>query len=311
MIRFKKTFFLFFLQMMQYYDWFNQLNRTLQKASSLKDISKTNLQNAYLLLHHPRNKMIRKQPWKGYVLTDHKISAVSKKMDGLTEPLKLLFYPYQKSAVTGGAKTGGSARGNTTDRELANLINNGKLPEPADGSFTKYTERVLAYLHKHNLQPFSAQHLVFDEKLGIATELDLLCIYQKFDKPHDKNVVNVQVKTGFDKNYEVSSGHLCSPYVCDSKLTRVKKSYETTHQLQTLVEHMIVEKNYDDLLLESVVLVVSEEVTSKYRISSELFAVKEDVYENLVQRLTNDETELEINNVKAAAAMKKARTLFY
>jgi len=56
---------------------------------------------------------------------------------------------------------------------------------------------------------------------------------------------------------------------------------------------------------------VSEEVTSKYRISSELFAVKEDVYENLVQRLTNDETELEINNVKAAAAMKKARTLFY
>jgi hypothetical protein len=292
--------------MFKYYDWFFELNRKLTRASSLRDISNTNLQNAFLLMHHPRNKLVKKQPWKGYVYTKD-----GKKLDGLTEPLKRLFYPYHLNAVTGGAKTGGSSRGNRTDKELAGLINEGKLPISEDGSFSTYTERVLAYLHKHNLQPFMAQHLVFDENLNIATELDLVCVYQKFNRPNDKNVVNVQIKTGFDKNYEVTSGHLCSPYVCNSKITRIKKSYETTHQLQNLVEHMMVTKNYDDLLLESVVLVVSEEVTSKYRISDHIFGVKDDVYENLKQRLVNDELELDINNIKTAAAMKKAKNMFY
>ena len=185
------------------------------------------------------------------------------------------------------------------------------MPSSLSGGFSTYTERVLAYLHKHQLQPFAAQHLVFDENLNIATELDILCIDRKItNTPPEKNVVNIQLKTGFDKNYELKVGSFCSPYIKNSRLTSFPVTHKNIHQLQVFVEHMIVEKNYDNLLLESVVLVVSEEVTSKYRINQSLFDLEDDIYENLQQRLKNDEIELEMNNVKMAAAAKKAKNVF-
>ena len=292
----------------KYYEWFTITNQRLQAAMTFKDVKGTYLENAYLLFHHPRNKMGKKKPWKGYVIVDKNNKDIP--LQGLTEPLKKIFYPYQRSPVTGGAKTGGSARGNITDRELANLINSGVFPPNMSEGLSIYAERVLAYLHKHDLQPFSAQHFVFDEALNIGTELDLLCIDNKLGNKACKNVVNIQLKTGFQVNYELKTGHFLSPYVEDSGLLDLPTNYKNIHQLQTFTEHIIVQRNYDNLLLESVVLVVSEEVTSKYKIDYKIAELEEDIYENLRQRTLHDETELEKKNIDLAAAAKKAKNIF-
>ena len=272
-----------------YYGWFAENKAILDACMSFSQVKNSRLETAYLLYYHPRNKMVKKESFRGYVLKGEQ----KRQLNGLTEPLKQIFYPIQKSASTGGAKSGGSSRGNITDREIANLVNNGVFPANLSEGFSVYTERVLAYLHKHELQPFSAQHLVFDETLNIATELDILCIDNKVTAPPNKNIVNIQLKTGFDKNYELKTGYFCSPYVDNSDLENIPTNHKNIHQLQNFAEHIILKRNYDNLVMESVVLVVSESVTSKYRIDRALVALEDDIYENLRLRLEKDPTELE------------------
>jgi len=288
-------------------EWYYELNHLMTSTMSPVGLSPRYI-NAYKLFHHPRRHQIRKQPWVGYVMVTP--DGKTRKLDGLTKPLKEVFYPYQRSESTGGAKTGGSARGNIVDKEIADLVNHCRVST----TLSKYTVQVLTYLKKHNLQPFAAQYLVFDENLGIATELDLLCIdlsvAVSLSGAAVDNVVNVQVKTGFDLNYETEKEYLSSPFVKDSAITRIYKNHKNTHQLQNLVEHMIVQLRYDRLLKESVVLVFSEEVNSLYRIGHMLMAVKADVYENLYKRQHVQPLDLQIKGMKAGAAAKKAKALF-
>lgn len=288
--------------MTAHYGWFSELAGTLNSIVSVNHVPPL-LLNAYTLLHHPRRKLIRKQGWAGYVLTDGNV-----RLDGLTTPLRDVFHPYQKTLPTGGQRSGGSARGCTTDRELAALINFGVLPALGHAAFSKYTERVLAYLRKHGYQPFAAQYLVYDEALHIGTELDLLVI--DLSIPAGINVKNFQIKTGFDNNYEAGSQCFCSPYIPDSPLRSITTSHKNTHQLQVLAEHMIVQRNYGKLLHESCVLVFSEELTSLYRINASWIAVRRDVYANLLARLTDTKEDLEINGILAGAAAKRAKSLF-
>ena len=281
-------------------NWFYALNFLFNNTICSSRLEPKYLR-AYQLLHHPRNKQVRKQPWMGYIIVDSK-----KRLEGLTKPLKAVFYPYQKCASTGGARTGGSARGNMADREIAALVNHGTIP--ANG-FSKYTIRILEYLRRLQLQPFASQFIVYDDNIGIATELDLLCV--DHTAPATDNVVNVQVKTGFDLNYEANDGEfLSSPYVANSKLARIHKNHRNCHQLQNLVEHMIVQLNYNRLLRESVVMVFSEEVSSLYRIGKDLMDAKMDIYQNLYKRQFDSDMQLQIKGITAGAAAKKAKKLF-
>ena len=285
-------------------EWYCELNMLLARTVS-EEACAPRYRNAWRLFHHTRRLLVKKQPWVGYVLTlpDGK----TRRLEGLTKPLKSVFYPYQQIASTGGAKTGGSARGNAVDRELAALVNHGTIP--GEG-FSKYTLQVMKYLKKHGLRPFAAQFLVYDENIGIATELDLLCVDEAVSVADANNVVNVQVKTGFDLNYEVEREHLSSPYVKDSMLKKIYMNHKNVHQLQTLAEHMIVQLNYDKLLRESVVLVFSEDVSSLYRIGHELMALKLDVYQNLYKRQQSSDADIQIAGIRAGAAAKKAHAMF-
>jgi hypothetical protein len=288
-----------------YYKWFYELRLRLERVGSFES-APPELRYAYWLLNHERTATGYRKPWGGYVVRE-KGTRSERKLEGLTTPLKDVFYPDAKGATTGGARTGGSSRGNATDREIANLVNKGDVAEAPN----VYTMRVLAFLHKHGYQPFAAQFMVYDEQLGIGTELDMLCINANSRDPAGKNVVNIQLKTGFDKNYERTSGYLRSPFVDKSKLASTPYSYRNVHALQTLCEHMIVQDNYSNVLQESMVLVVSEEVTSLYRIGNEWLALRVDVRENLLARnKEGDDVEIKIHAIRAAAAKKKATMLF-
>lgn len=279
----------------QFYAWFSELHAYL-RASPIGNVPKM-YHSAHRLVHHQRNGAIRRRPFAGYILQEGDSSA---RLEGITKPIQAVFYPYHKSASTGGSKTGGASRGNLTDREIQMLVNEGRMPDNGE-SFSKYTEMVLEYLHRHKLRPFAAQFLVYDTNLRMATELDLLCVDMARDS--HVNVVNLQVKTGFDNNYDTPGGRFLSPYVPASPLKRIQKSHRTAHALQALVEHMMVQINYNRELCDTFILVVSEDVTSLYRISEELRRLEYDIYHNLYLR--DDAVEMELRNILTAAAAKK------
>lgn len=292
--------------------WFYELNLLINSTLSDEKIP-AQFKNAYKLYHHPRKLDIKRSGGRGYVCphTGHRY-------DGLTRSMESTFFPMQTSESTGGAKTGGSSRGNTTDKELANLVNSGVVPV----QLSHYTTRVLDYLRKHDLKPFVCQFLVFDKNLCIATELDILAVDMKIRARNDgsfNNVVNIQLKTGYNNNYETWSSYIQSPFMRDSKLTLVHKSHRNVHHLQNMIEHMMVNINYDKLLAESVVLVISEVDTRQdgpvdhnalYRIPRQLTDLRKDVYINLKMRLDVDELEMNMAALVDNAMHKKAKTTF-
>lgn len=281
----------------KYYEWFREGSLMIMSGIPKASMPQ-NMHRAYDLLRHPRNANIKKKPWAGYVM------GTNTKMSGITKPLQRLFYPYQKSATTGGAKTGGSARGNVTDSELASLINKGAMPSER---FSVYTERTLAYLYKHKLKPVAAQFLVYDERMRLATELDLVCI--DLARPVTNNVVNIQLKTGFDKNYDTACGRFLSPSKRpDSMIAKIQTSHKTKHQLQVLVEHMMVQINYDRALAKSSVIVMSEDVVSMYDVNAELYDAKYEIYDEICNRKTD--YELDLDGVHAAEEARAVMQVF-
>lgn len=294
------------------YSWFYDLNLLMNSTLSVDHVP-AQFKNAYKLYHHPRKLDIKRSGGRGYMCPH-----TGNRYDGLTRSMESTFFPMQTSEATGGAKTGGSSRGNMTDKELCSLVNDGVVPV----QFSHYTMRTLDYLRKHDLKPFVCQFLVFDKNLCIATELDILAVDMKSRARSDgsfNNVVNIQLKTGYNNNYESWSSYFQSPFLRDSKLTLVHKSHRNVHHLQNMIEHMMVWINYDQLLSESVVLVISEVATRQdgpvdhnalYRIPRQLTDVRKDVYINLKMRLSVDELAISHAALDYNAMQKKAKTTF-
>ena len=279
------------------YAWCHELRRELVGVGTGGALHPA-LHAAYRLLRHDNNRAVRR------LVGGYTVVGTGQRLDGLTQPLRDIFYPYHRVISTGGSRTGGSARGTQADHEVARLVNDGQMP--AGGALHPYAERMLRFLHRHGLQPCAAQFLIYDLSLGIATEVDVVCV--DLSAPYRDgrpNVVIVECKTGFDKNYEAVSGRFCSPFVKDSGLTAIKMSYRTAHQLQALAQFVMLRVNYGPLVLRAVVLVLSATENSLYRVCPELEAVKFDVYSNLHQRVAS--TPEEVQRLGAAAAARAAR----
>jgi hypothetical protein len=265
-----------------FYSYFSALHALIMRAVAPSDVP-ARLRCAYHLLHHVRARLIRNRPYRGFVIEDPRATGARERelrLDGLTKELQALFYPSSRSKSTGGARTGGASRGNQVDAEIARLVNEGTPPAAPN----EYTAKTLQHLRDHGLQPFAAQFIVFDEHVRLATALDILCVDLACND-YAKNIVNVQLKTGFDRNYDAASGVFRSPFVADSPLTRMVDSHRNKHQLQALVEHLLLSRNYGIVVKETRVLVIAEDMHSSYALGPQIRALAYDIYTNLQRRL--------------------------
>ncbi len=255
------------------FQYFCELATLFRVAVAPTDVP-LRFRSAFQLMHHPRMSMVKHIPYRGFTLGG------SVHLDGLTAQLEGLFYPSSRRMSTGGGKSGGASRGNTVSEEIDKLVNSGIMPQ----TMHKYTIKTLQYLKDHQLQPFAAELIVFDERIEIATPIDIACV-DLACADMGKNIVMIELKTGFDNNYDAAGGFFHSPFAADSALLATTDSHRNKHQLQALVEHLIVAKNYTAAVRETRVLVISEKIHSSYGLCPHIRRLATDVYTNLRKRL--------------------------
>ena len=290
--------------------YFSTLAMLFKTAVTANDVP-VQYRAAFRLFHHRRLTLIKNKPAEGYFL----INPITKreiKIDALTKELKTLFYPSGRVYSTGGGRTGGASRGNTVDREIEQLVNKGIAP-PLPSQLHIFTTKTLRYLRDHGLQPFAAQMLVFDEKIHIATAVDIVCV-DTTCTDFDRNVKVIELKTGFNDNYQAADGYFRSPFVADSSISTTTDSHKNRHQLQALVQHIIMAKNYGSIVRDTCVLVISEKLHSCYPLTPYIRRLAADVYATLKQRLKIEDPDYALNMRHQAEredhAISKAKKLY-
>jgi hypothetical protein len=221
--------------------------------------------------------------------------------DGLTEQLKLLFHPVQLNVSTGGARTGGSSRGMKVDRELEKLINHGTIPE----TLHRYTIKTMRQLRSENLRPFWAQVAVGDKQLKLATALDMLCV------DANGHVVNVQLKTGYDRNYDTARGHLMVPFAdnreeckCDA-IARLPDCFASRNMLQLISENMILQRNHAGLIDRSLLMVISEHVHRVVEMPPTMENIQRGLAANLLVRTQFNSLQTNLDSIRRAYAVRQ------
>ena len=244
---------------------------------------------AYQLVHHPRHKNIY---WKGrFNVNGHNI-------DGLTKPLERTFYSDYKFGLAYSLRdkkacrklprflrrfnrrnVRGTLRGTVFHMQMAKWAQcNGNMD-----LFAKKVKRPLSYtlkaircLQAAGIRPLAVKLKPYDEKLGIATEIDLLGIRER-----DGRIVVVEFKTGFNGFELISTGKMKGP------LTRWSNSPYYQFQLQLLTTCMMLVRNYGIRWrdLEPVIIHVNDTKTPRvYRLESETIRQRHVIYEALRTR---------------------------
>jgi hypothetical protein len=278
--------------------WFIELRQTLNVAKHVLAVP-PGYRHAFKALHSTLMTDTKLRAMAGFTTCD------GIELDGLTKQLNRVFHPAPQNVSTGGAKTGGSRRGMITDRQIADIVNHGVTPVELHA----YTIKTLTQLQQLGLKPFAAQVDVGDRKLKLATSLDILCVDTKLPVTGTTNLVNVQLKTGYDNNYEVSQGFMLSPIVQCIELQKMEDSHFNRHKLQLMVEHLIVQMNYDNPLNYSMLLIISERPNRKFILMPE-GELEFKVYENLLKRDTVSKLHLEVEAVKHAHAQRRLKEIF-
>lgn len=260
--------------------------------------SKTSLPIFYHKAHdllknptHGKTALIRSS---GFIHTPAN-SHSSSRMEGITKIIQQLFHPLKLDVSSGGMATGGASRGIKVDNQLANLINNGISPD--DGKFNPYAILAMHELMNQKLVPFCAQYAISAPSLGIATATDILCIDESGD------IVNVQLKTGFEKNYEKQArSGLCmmSPHIECAKLTDMPDTFHNRHRLQLIVEHIIV----STFAVDSRLLVVTSDTATMYPVDRDI-DLMQGILMNIRKRNETEFVDNTINAMKKQAAIKK------
>lgn len=276
------------------FDWFTGLHYVLKREPDPLKIHAPYRQ-AHTLVRNVMFSLVVYEPYKGFRRTD-----TDDKLDGLTSQLDRVFHPIQLNVSTGGGATGGANRGIRIDSELRDLINFGKRRQDRD--FHPYTLKVLQYLWDNKLKPFWCQVPVGDLQLNLATTLDMLCIDLNADKSNN-NIVNIQLKTGFDRQYSRAGGKMLSPFLNDVLLKNMDDSYQNRHMLQNVTEHYMMQNNYGFPLLRSEVLVVNETETRGH-----ILEVAPNLANTVVSELLNrnsvSELELATRNLRREYARR-------
>lgn len=282
--------------------WFHELRRAIDNAKTEKDITNNKWRAAWRVMHKSTIGTVRLQAFHGFVSSEEDGSLF--RYEGLTKKLEDLFHPLPLNISTGGARTGGSARGMAVDRELADLINKGEVPR--NEPLHRYTQKTLLCLKEANLKPFWAQVPIGDRELKLATALDMLCI-----DTNSGGIVNVQLKTGYDLNYTkangnfvVSLGSLHEDCKCEA-IERMPDSHESRNLLQLIAENMLVQRNHKNILSNSVLMVISETEHKCYHLPPNMENIQRGIVNNLKRTNEGNELQARLESLRRQHAIKQ------
>lgn len=136
------------------------------------------------------------------------------RFSGLTKRLEACIYSKAKLPISKGyhvkrtaeerrrwkGKTAGFRRGTDIDRELSKVANSrtGKVDHPK--KLHRMTRLALAALRSDGLKLVRGQHAVVRSSGGVATAIDLICVRICNDDPDTRELILVEIKTGYDKD---------------------------------------------------------------------------------------------------------------
>jgi len=287
------------------YDWFSELHMLLRHfpPNRGKNPLPPELHyatHAYQFMHHAKHGRIRLMPFSGFELTQPNEDTIH--VDGLTSELHAIFFGRQLRVATGAAKYGGSSsRGCKIDQQLKALVNDNVVPN--DPLVKEYVDRFLNFLYVNRLKPFWTQVPVYNAKMLLATTIDLFVIDLTIDHTQHSNILNLQLKSGFDENYNRSDGCLKSP-VCNSEIIRaIPDTHSNRHMIQNMVEHLIVQKEYGAPLHNSEIVVLSENLISRHPLLHDI-ELEQHIVREIKLRKTTTKCEMHIQQVRADYARK-------
>ena len=245
---------------------------------------------------------VRLRPYVGFVHLNE--DAETTKLDGLTNELNKVFHPIPLGVSTVGAATGGASRGMTVDNELARIVNCCEwLPNAHP-----YTQKTINELILKKLRPFACQVPVGSLKLRLATALDIVCVNE--NDPLG-GLVNIQLKTGFERNYNKTDGMFFNaPFHPDPLLESVEDTHANRHLLQLCAEHLIVQTAYNNPLDYSMLMIISQESHQTFAIGQGDMAVTTrippvSVFLNLKKRSGESALKTELDAVRRRHAIKR------
>jgi hypothetical protein len=145
-------------------------------------------------------------------------------------------------------------------------------------------------------------------KLRLATALDMVCVNE--NDPAG-GLVNVQLKTGFERNYHKTDGMFFSaPFHPDPLLESVEDTHANRHLLQLCAEHLIAQTAYGNPFDYSMLMVISQETHQTFAIGQgDMTATTSippaSVFLNLKKRTSQTALKTELDAVRRRHAIKR------
>jgi hypothetical protein len=143
--------------------------------------------------------------------------------------------------------------------------------------------------------------------LGLATSLDMVCVDE--DDP-EGGLVNVQLKTGFERNYTKTDGMFFqAPFHPDPKLETIEDTHHNRHLLQLCAEHLIIQTAYNNPLDYSMLMVISKDRHQVFCVGTgadeDIKIPPMSVFLNLKKRQNADALTTELDAVRKRHAIKR------
>jgi hypothetical protein len=244
------------------------------------------------LKENPRNLDIKlaKYPQQGFLLQlpgEEK----AKRLKGITPIIAEIFWPnykFRKFVHSSGTITGlnrpeeGIIRGKMVHDQLEHFINmedhkyRAFIRSKYKGIEHEYVMKIIGYLSDRNLTPKVAEFPIYDEKIGIATAIDAICVNNV-----TKKLAIVDWKVGMDDYVGQGSAPLLRP----PSLTKFANSPLHQAYIQLLVEVQILERRYGICPDEVFVIRVDQSGVTKYSVPQEFMKARKEIYDCVVEHM--------------------------
>lgn len=187
----------------------------------------------------------------------------------------LLWEDVPIKTVTGRGHKRRFERGSAVHEELCYYAREGmdeflrKYPEPEI-----YTLRIILSLRDFGLVPIYGELPIYDEVVGYATAVDMICVDQKASRTRDLGrLVLCEIKTGyevttFDKGHKAMRG--AGQYLTNSRLNQAR--------MQAYFAEMTLRHRYDIDNCVSAVILVHDRGVRGYVITDDVIAAGPDMY---------------------------------
>lgn len=201
------------------------------------------------LLKHERNKLIINTSGSYYYLDSH---GKHRLLHGLLPQLKRTYWPNsnyfkllkksnapgvvkgRKKGKRGGGKFQGVIKGSKVHRELKDFVQlDSKNFKKLHSSLHNYSGRLLkVILEKLKCRPFLPEFDLFDERLGIGTSVDMICL------DAEGNLVLFEFKTGYKGYFDNADGFM------ECSLKNLRNTCQNQASLQVSAAAIILERRY-------------------------------------------------------------------